>query len=148
MEWVTFRREDMKKTALLFSILALAGCKVEMEKEVSLNKILNSPISEENAQVKLEVASCDDDDDTLTAAQQKIHYLFNRATLQECYSKDISSYAVFDVPVGIGKWDNNDISQLPDIAFVSAYNDKSKSPLTVIIKKPFKDRLDKKIKQI
>lgn len=140
----------MKKLSLItLTLLALTGCKVEIEKTISLNKLLNEPLSVEAAQLSVEVAGCNDYKDSrhpsqaLLEAQQKIPFIFSNAQFKECYRHQFNSYAVFEIPVGVGVMDvtRKDIN-LPDITLLSFKDDKGFMPLSIYVKKELKQRLN------
>lgn len=99
----------MKKIFLLSLIsFALAGCKTEIEKDVSLNTLLNEPMKTETALLNVEISSCNSHEDSrkpsdsLIQIQQKIPSVFSQAKYKECYKKKFDSFASFEIPIGVG----------------------------------------------
>ncbi|MGX2949340.1 DUF7424 family protein [Ursidibacter sp. B-7004-1] len=139
----------MKKFLSLSLItLALVGCKTEMEKEISFTR-LYEPLGIETAQLKVEVAACNDYSDSrqpsqsLVEAQQKIPFVFSNATFRECYREKFNSYAVFDIPISVGVAQQSiKESDTQDISLLSAENDKHKVPLLIVVKSGLKQRLN------
>ncbi|OBW97176.1 hypothetical protein [Gallibacterium anatis] len=107
-------------------VLVLAGCKTEIEKDVSLNKLFTQPVQEETALLNVEIFSCNNREDSrlesddLIKIKSKIPAVFKNAKYKECYSKRSNSFAVFEIPVALGKQD--DFQTKYDIAIMS--NDK------------------------
>ncbi|SUC09757.1 putative lipoprotein [Pasteurella canis] len=112
----------MKKLFLLSSLLfALTACKTEIEKDVSLKLLLNEPINTQTAILNVQIASCHNHDDSrkpsedLLKTQQKIPTVFTNAKYKECFSKQFDSFASFEIPIDIGRFDSqskfkNDVS--------------------------------------
>ncbi|MFK3558981.1 DUF7424 family protein [Pasteurella multocida] len=99
----------MKKTLTISAIaLTLAGCKVDMSTDVMLST-LNEPTKEIISNVAVEVASCTSyedsrkESDSLIRIKEKLPTIFNGAKFVECYKKKMDSFAIFTVPVFIGK---------------------------------------------
>ncbi|MDY4281683.1 MAG: hypothetical protein SOX56_11590 [[Pasteurella] mairii] len=118
----------MKKLlALTFSALALTACKTEVEKDISLKTLLNEPIKTETALLNVEISSCNDHEDSrkpsdaLIKIQEKIPTVFTQAKYKECFSKRIESFASFEIPIGVGKVDDNTILE-NDISIYSYKN--------------------------
>lgn len=88
--------------------LALSACKTEIEKDVSLNALLNEPMKTETALLNVEISSCDSHEDSrkpsdsLIQIQQKIPAVFSQAKYKECYKKKFDSFASFEIPIGVG----------------------------------------------
>lgn len=104
----------MKKALLLgFCTLALSSCKTEIEKDISLNTLLTQPIQTETALLNVEIFNCHNREDSrlesddLIKIKQKIPAIFKEAKYKECYSKRANSFAVFEIPVGVGVVDDN-----------------------------------------
>ncbi|MCT8760705.1 hypothetical protein N5918_01010 [Glaesserella parasuis] len=133
----------MKKllTLSLFA-LALSACKTEIEKDISLNKLLTQPLQAETALLNVELLSCNNledsriPSDSLVKIKQKIPTLFNGAVFKECYSKRAQSMAVFEIPVGVGI-----IKDGMDVPFDIAIYSYDNRPLNIRTKK----ELSKKI---
>ncbi|MCK3658534.1 hypothetical protein A4G18_07370 [Pasteurellaceae bacterium Pebbles2] len=102
-----------KLLALSCCALALTACKTEVEKDVSLNTLLNEPIKTEMALLNVEIASCNSREDSrkpsdsLIGIQEKIPSVFANAKYKECFSKKMNSFASFEIPIGIGKVDDD-----------------------------------------
>lgn len=100
----------MKKllTLSLFA-LALSACKTEVEKDISLKSLLNEPVKEETALLNVEILSCHNREDSrlesddLIKIKAKIPTIFQDAKYKECYSKRANSFAVFEIPIAVGK---------------------------------------------
>ena len=99
----------MKKLfALTLCTLAIAGCKTQIEKDVSLNTLLNEPIKTETALLNVEVSACGSHEDSrkpsdsLIKIQQKIPTVFTQAKYKECFQQNMNSYASFEIPIGVG----------------------------------------------
>lgn len=99
----------MKKLFVLtLCAIAVTGCKTEIEKDVSLNTLLNEPIKTETALLNVEVSACGAREDSrkpsdgLIKIQQKIPAVFTQAKYKECYQQNMNSYASFEIPIGIG----------------------------------------------
>ena len=99
----------MKKLfALTLCAMAVVGCKTEIEKDVSLNTLLNEPIKTETALLNVEVSACGSREDSrkpsdsLIKVQQKIPTVFTQAKYKECYQQNMTSYASFEIPIGVG----------------------------------------------
>ncbi|MEY8873311.1 DUF7424 family protein [Haemophilus sp. SZY H52] len=99
----------MKKLfALTLCAMAVVGCKTEIEKDVSLNTLLNDPIKTETALLNVEVSACGSHEDSrkpsdsLIKVQQKIPTVFTQAKYKECYQQNMTSYASFEIPIGVG----------------------------------------------
>ena len=141
----------MKKLLpITLSVLFLSACKTEVEKEVSLSKLLNDPISVENAVLNVEVAGCNDFQDSrqpsqsLLDAQQKVPFVFTNATFKECYRQNFNSYAVFEIPIGVGViTEETQKNSLPEINLFSFKHENKSLPLGVMIKEGLKQRLNK-----
>ncbi|MEE6081882.1 hypothetical protein, partial [Avibacterium paragallinarum] len=135
----------MKKLVIGLSILTLVGCKAEIEKNISLNSLLNEPLKTELAELKVEVASCHDHQDSrkpsnsLLQVQAKLPQLFNTAKFKECYSSNFDSFAVFEIPVGIGELQKG-ITAENDINLVSKKEEGN--ILFLGAKKSLKERLN------
>lgn len=88
--------------------MAVVGCKTEIEKDVSLNTLLNDPIKTETALLNVEVSACGSHEDSrkpsdsLIKVQQKIPTVFTQAKYKECYQQNMTSYASFEIPIGVG----------------------------------------------
>ncbi|WP_118785095.1 DUF7424 family protein [Haemophilus haemolyticus] len=136
----------MKKLAIALFVLCLMGCKVEIEKKISLNDLLNTPLKTEGAQLSVEIASCQDHRDSrqpsqsLLQAQAKIPQVFKDANFKECYSSNFKSFAVFEIPVSVGSV-GTDSSLKNDISIASLKEDGS--VLVLVTKKSFNDRMNK-----
>lgn len=99
------------KKLLTLSLLALAlsACKTEIEKDISLKSLLNEPIKEETALLNVEILNCHNREDSrlesddLIKIKAKIPAVFKDAKYKECYSKRANSFAVFEIPVAVGK---------------------------------------------
>lgn len=118
----------MKKLfTLSLCALALAACKTEIEKEISLNKLFTQPIQEETALLNVEIVSCNNredsrlESDNLIKIKSKIPAVFKGAKYKECYSKRANSFAVFEIPVAVGKEDGSQEIK-HDIAILSSKN--------------------------
>lgn len=139
----------MKKLfALTCCALAVVSCKTEIEKDVSLNKLLTQPIQTETALLNVEIFSCNNREDSrlesddLIKIKQKIPSLFKEATFKECYSKRAHSFAVFEIPVGFGKVEENTNVE-HDIAIYSYKN----RALNVRTRKEFSDNIRNYLKR-
>lgn len=104
----------MKKLfALSLFTLALAGCKTEVEKDVSLKTLLSEPVKTETALLNVEISSCSShedsrkESDSLIKIKSKIPNVFPKAVFKECYSKNFNSFASFEIPVGVGAIEDN-----------------------------------------
>ena len=135
----------MKKLPFILAALVLTGCKTEIEKDISLNQLLNSSLKTENATLSVEIASCQDHRDsrqpsqTLISAQLKIPQVFKNANFKECYSSNFKSFAVFEFPVGIGVPAEN--TKLENDINIISRKDIGKF-LVIGAKKSFRERLD------
>lgn len=134
----------MKKLlTLAFAALALAGCKTEIEKEISLNKILTQPLQAETALLNVEIMSCHNREDSrlesddLIKIKSKIPSVFKEAKYKECYSKRANSFAVFEIPVAVGVVDDNTKVEEHDIAIYSYKN----RPLNIRTTKEFSENV-------
>lgn len=100
----------MKKFTLSLISILLAGCEVDIEKDIFLSELLNNPISTQNATLRVEVPSCYDFNDSrkpsksLIDAQAKVPTIFKNAVFKECYSAQFKSFATFDFPIGVGRY--------------------------------------------
>lgn len=104
----------MKKIiAISCCALALSACKTEIEKEVSLNVLLNDPVKVETGILNVEISSCSSHEDSrkpsdaLIKVQQKIPNVFSQAVYKECYKKKFNSFASFEIPIAVGKLGDN-----------------------------------------
>lgn len=112
----------MKKLFLLTcTIFVLTACKTEIEKNVSLNSLLNDAMKTEHATLNVQITSCHSHEDSrkpsedLVKIQKKIPTVFTKATYKECFSKQFNTFASFEIPIDIGKLKNesefkNDVS--------------------------------------
>ncbi|OOF60836.1 hypothetical protein BH925_04175 [Rodentibacter pneumotropicus] len=118
----------MKKLFVLtLCAIAVTGCKTEIEKDVSLNTLLNEPIKTETALLNVEISSCNSHEDSrkpsdaLIKIQEKIPTVFAQAKYKECFSKKMNSFASFEIPIGVGKVEDNTILE-NDISVYSYKN--------------------------
>lgn len=118
----------MKKLLTLsLCSIALTACKTEIEKDISLQKLFTQPVQEETALLNVEIFSCNNREDSrlesddLIKIKSKIPTVFKNAKYKECYSKRANSFAIFEIPVAVGKEDETKKIE-NDIAIIS--NDK------------------------
>lgn len=118
----------MKKLfAITFCVLSLSACKTEVEKDISLNTLLNNPINTESALLNVEIASCNSHEDSrkpsdaLIKIQEQIPTVFAQAKYKECFSKKMESFASFEIPIGVGRVDDNTVLE-NDISIYSYKN--------------------------
>jgi hypothetical protein len=120
----------MNKKLFILPIVAclavgISGCKIEVEKQVSLKQLLNNEPASEIGYLNVEVAGCHDYEDSrkpsdsLVEAQEKIPQIFPNAKFKECYTKKMDSFASFEIPVFVGKYEQgktktDDINVLSD----------------------------------
>ena len=104
----------MKKLLILtLCALVVAGCKTQVEKDVSLKSLLNDPVHTEIAHLNVEVPACGDYDDSrkpsssLLEAQDQIPKIFPQAKYKECYKVKFESFASFEIPIGVGVVEEN-----------------------------------------
>ena len=88
-------------------IFLLSGCKANIEKDISLNKILNENTSIENCILDIEVTSCSDPNDSkkpskyLKEALDKVPNIFIDAEYKQCSNKKMDAFASFNVPIAM-----------------------------------------------
>ena len=88
-------------------IFLLSGCKANIEKDISLNRILNENTSLENCILDIEVTSCSDPNDSkkpskyLKEALDKVPNIFIDAEYQQCSNKKMDAFASFNVPIAM-----------------------------------------------
>lgn len=149
-----FEVVKMKKSVIgliVFGFL-LGGCKTELTKTISMNKLLNTPLSTEYASLNVEVAGCNDFNDSrnpsssLLEAQKEIPLLFENAKFVECYRNKMNSYASFEIPIIVGssQLKSQQKNEKSDIYLYSHYpEDKSeKVAFGIIITKALKTKLE------
>lgn len=137
----------MKKLVFCLSTLALVGCKTDIEKDVSLNKLLNEPLSLEQASLSIEIPSCNDFNDSrqpsnsLITLQNKISVIFPESQFKDCYRNKFDSYALFDIPIGVGIVDKKFGNQsIPDLSLINS--PEHKAPLIVYMSENLRNRLE------
>ena len=97
--------------AVLILSFALSACEANLEKDISLNKMLNGKTAIEMATFDIEVDGCTSSDDknepseTVKEAQEKVPNIFANATYQQCYQKDKTFFASFNIPVLVSNLD-------------------------------------------
>lgn len=85
--------------------IALAGCKTTVNSEVAVSDLLGGQSHELPGDLYVEVAGCNDFEDsrkpskTLLEVQQKVPGVFPEAKFKECFTKKMSSYAHFSMPL-------------------------------------------------
>ncbi|NYA27892.1 DUF7424 family protein [Haemophilus haemolyticus] len=130
----------MKKTFIaLSSLCLLAGCKVDMTSSVGLAELQKDDISTINTELSVEVINCNDFEDSrreskeLSELKVNVPKVFRNAEFVECYKKKMESFAIFKVPVTVGKQKPSDF----DIHFGSGQN----SLFFIAASQQFRDKL-------
>lgn len=139
----------MKKFIALFLLSTLiSACKIDIEKDVSLKDLLNKPVSTEFAKLNVEIAACNDyndsrkQSDNLLEVQQRILTIFPQSKYLECYRNRLSSFAVFDIPIGVGYMDMTDnIDLYPDLTLMSFKDENYTYFLNMFVSYGFKQKL-------
>ncbi|NDJ57803.1 hypothetical protein GWD52_12520 [Enterobacteriaceae bacterium 4M9] len=94
-----------KKAGLLFTALALTGCKTELMTEINLSDLLAHESKVVSSMLKITVASCKKADDvsegqfSLSDTQQKVALFIPGAEFVSCSQQKAQSVAVFTAPV-------------------------------------------------
>lgn len=97
----------LKMAAIATASVAMVGCKTEFKADVPLSALQDQDISSLPATVRLEVAGCNDYEDSrqpsdaVVKAQEMMPRIFPSAEFTECYSQNMDSWAEFslDLPV-------------------------------------------------
>lgn len=90
--------------------LLLAGCKVDIDTEIPISKVLSDGLHEAKSSLSVEVASCTSYEDsrkpssTLLEAQKTVAAMFTGSEYKECFTQKFKSYATFDLPIVYGAY--------------------------------------------
>ncbi len=118
----------MKKNTYLIIVLlgvVVTGCKTEVLLDTSFSNLTDQPLHTERANLELQVASCVDYEDSrnpsenLLQVQEAIPNVFHGAKYKTCYTKQMESFASFEIPIGVGNIDSellltNDLNIVSD----------------------------------
>ena len=101
----------MKRVISVVAIsVLLAGCKVDIEAETNYADIQSLEHKLITGDVYFEVSSCNDFDDSrkesksLIRLKKAIPEIFSNAEYVECFKKQMTSYAYYKIPVGVGRF--------------------------------------------
>ncbi|CDG20362.1 conserved exported protein of unknown function [Xenorhabdus poinarii G6] len=108
------------------SVLALSGCKVDVETKVNTDDLTSVDHKVVKGDINVEVSSCTHYEDSrqdskdLIKLKQKIPTIFTNAEYVECYRKNFDSYAHFTIPVAVGVLpDDGQLGDKADIFILS-----------------------------
>lgn len=92
----------------LISIALLSGCKVELAPTINLSDVNSETAKIVPSKLVVEVMSCTDFNDSrkessdVTDAKKTISSIFTNAKYVECYSEQMDSKALFEIPITVG----------------------------------------------
>lgn len=141
----------MKKGLLLLPLaLLLAGCKVDIDTEIPIAKVLSDGLHETKSVLSVEVASCTSYEDsrkpsnTLLEAQKTVASLFTGSQYKECFTKKFKSFATFDLPIVYGSPANGVVKDDGKIHILSTEGKHIYLDISPSLKKKINDIQDNK----
>lgn len=141
----------MKLPILLVFPFIIFGCKTQLMADVNVSNLNNTDLQSSAASLLVEVASCNSYEDSrnpsssVIEAQKTVPQLIEDAEYQECFTQKMESYALFSIPIKIGKFKSEDDFKTKGIKIYSY--DSDDAVLGIHIPRIIRDRLDKHNKQ-
>lgn len=136
--------KSIKIISVLFFALALTGCKVTVDTVVSLKELLHGKNAFISGDLYVEVASCNNYEDSrkpsssVLKSQKIIPRVFSDSKYVECFSKNMNSYAHFQVPIAIDRKNDGKLASSRHLNIISS----GKQLLFVGVPKSIKTNLD------
>lgn len=106
-DFIFIETEKKMKKLLFTAVLFLTACEVEFEVPVNLSDINSDKIIERSANMMVQVPTCNDyedsrkESDTLVQIKNEMVKALPIAKYKECFTKEMYSWAVFNLPAAI-----------------------------------------------